>query len=87
MDLRETVERCGLEASGSAYVPVAGSCEQGNEPSHFIKVCEFLNWLSICFSIRALLHGGRTISSYHLSVIIHVLCKCITSVTNLVQDY
>jgi hypothetical protein len=37
MDLRETVEMCGLDLSGFGQGPVAGSCEHGNEPSGSIK--------------------------------------------------
>jgi hypothetical protein len=37
------VERCGLDASGSGQVPVAGFCEHGNEPSGSIKGEEFLD--------------------------------------------
>jgi len=29
----DRVERCGLEASGTEYGPVAGSCEHGDKPS------------------------------------------------------
>jgi hypothetical protein len=36
------VGECGLDASGSRQRPVAGSCEQGNEPSDSIKSGEFL---------------------------------------------
>jgi len=28
---------CGLDACGSVYGPVAGSCEHGNEPWDYIK--------------------------------------------------
>jgi hypothetical protein len=35
------VGRCGLDASGSGQGPVAGPCEQGNEPSGSIKGGEF----------------------------------------------
>jgi hypothetical protein len=31
------VHGCGWDSSGSGYGPVAGSCEQGNEPLGFIK--------------------------------------------------
>jgi hypothetical protein len=36
------VGSCGLDASGSGYGPVAGSCEHGNGPSSFIKDGYFL---------------------------------------------
>jgi hypothetical protein len=36
------VRGCGLDSSGSGQGPVAGSCEQGNEPSGSIKDAEFL---------------------------------------------
>jgi hypothetical protein len=33
MDLKEnSVGRCGMNASGSGWGPVAGCCEHGNEP-------------------------------------------------------
>jgi hypothetical protein len=32
VDFRETVRKCGIDASGSGWGPVAGSCEHGNEP-------------------------------------------------------
>jgi hypothetical protein len=38
------VERCGLASSGSGQGLVAGSCEDGNEPSGSIKgEVEFLD--------------------------------------------
>jgi len=37
------VERYGLNASGSGYGPVTGSCELGNEASGSIKGGEFLD--------------------------------------------
>jgi hypothetical protein len=40
------VLRSGLGAAASGYEPVAGSCEQSNEPSGSIKCGEFLDWLS-----------------------------------------
>jgi hypothetical protein len=40
--LRETVEECGLESSGSGQGPVAGSCEHSNEPLGSIKCGECL---------------------------------------------
>jgi hypothetical protein len=42
MDLRD-VGKCGLNASGSRYGPVADSCEHGNVPSGSIKDGEFLD--------------------------------------------
>jgi hypothetical protein len=39
--LGNRVGRCGLEASGSGYGLMAGSCERGNEPSGSIKCGEF----------------------------------------------
>jgi len=35
--------RCGLDASGSGYGPVAGSCEHSTEPSGPIKEGELLD--------------------------------------------
>jgi len=40
------VGSCELDVSGSGQKPMAGSCEQGNEPSGTIKVGEFIEWLS-----------------------------------------
>jgi hypothetical protein len=34
---------CGLDSCGSGLGPVAGSCEDGNEPSGTIKGVEFLD--------------------------------------------
>jgi len=34
--------RCGLDASGSGYGPVAGCCEHSNEPSGYIIARNFL---------------------------------------------
>jgi hypothetical protein len=39
---------CGMDSSGSGYVPVAGSCEQGNATSSFIKDGSFSERLSYC---------------------------------------
>jgi len=36
-------ESNGLDSSGSGKGPVAGSCEQGNEPSGSIKGGEFVD--------------------------------------------
>jgi hypothetical protein len=36
-------ERCGLDASGPCYRPVAGFCENGNESPGSIKDREFLD--------------------------------------------
>jgi hypothetical protein len=36
------VGRCGLDSSGSGQGPVAGCCENGNEPLDSIKSGEFL---------------------------------------------
>jgi hypothetical protein len=47
----------GLDSSGSAWGPVEGFCEQGNEPSHFIKCWEVLEQMSIWqFPRRTRLH-------------------------------
>jgi hypothetical protein len=40
------VEICGLDASGSGWETVAGSCEHSNEPSGSIKGGEFLDQVS-----------------------------------------
>jgi hypothetical protein len=41
--LGKQVERCEMDASGSGYGPVAGSCEHGNEPSGSMKGREFFD--------------------------------------------
>jgi hypothetical protein len=43
-------------ARGSEYGPVAGPCENGNEPPGSIKGMEFLEYITIRFS-RTQLHG------------------------------
>jgi hypothetical protein len=43
-DLKEI--GCGLDYTGSAYGPVAGSCEHGEEPSDSRKYRGFLDQLS-----------------------------------------
>jgi hypothetical protein len=42
------VGRCGRDPSGSRQGPVAGSCEQGYEPSSSIKFGNFFEQLSEC---------------------------------------
>jgi hypothetical protein len=37
------VTKCGLDASGSGYGPVVGSCAHSNEHSDSIKGGEFLD--------------------------------------------
>jgi hypothetical protein len=37
MDLKETVGKRGLDASGSGQAEVAGACEHDNKPSEFHK--------------------------------------------------
>jgi hypothetical protein len=39
------MRRCGLDSSGSAYWPVVGCCEHGNEPSCSTTCREFLDQL------------------------------------------
>jgi hypothetical protein len=34
---------CGLDAAGSGWLPVAGSCEHGNKHSDSIKGGEFVD--------------------------------------------
>jgi hypothetical protein len=41
--LGNRVRRCGLDSSGLGQGPVAGSCEDGNEPSGSIKDGAFLD--------------------------------------------
>jgi hypothetical protein len=43
MYLRETVEGCELDSSGSGYGTAESSCEHGNELSSFIKSSEYLD--------------------------------------------
>lgn len=47
----------GLDLSGSGQGPVAGSYEDGNELSGFIKVLKFVEWQSNCWLVRTPLHG------------------------------
>jgi hypothetical protein len=42
LECRIGVEKCGLDASGAGYGPVAGPCEDGNESSSFINGGKFL---------------------------------------------
>jgi hypothetical protein len=35
-----------MDSTGLGYIPVAGACKGGNEPSGFIKCGEFRNLLS-----------------------------------------
>jgi hypothetical protein len=46
----------GLYVSGCGLVPVAGTCEHGNEPSGSIEDGEF-NCFTSSFSMRTLLHS------------------------------
>jgi hypothetical protein len=39
------IGKCGLDSSCSGQPPVAGSYENGNEPSGFIKGEEYVKWL------------------------------------------
>jgi hypothetical protein len=49
MDLKDIrLDWIALDASGSGYGPVAGSCEHGYVPSGYIKGGEFLDQLSDC---------------------------------------
>jgi hypothetical protein len=52
------VGRCGVDASGSGYGLVAGSCQHGNEPSGSIKSGScFASSVTISFSRRTVLRG------------------------------
>jgi len=55
-DLREILYKVGgLDAPGSGWEPVAGSCEHSNEPSGSIKGQTFLtSWATVGFSSRTL---------------------------------
>jgi hypothetical protein len=46
--LKDRVGDRGLDSSGQDEGPVAGSCEDGNEPSDSIKCSKFLDKLSAC---------------------------------------
>jgi hypothetical protein len=48
MNLREIGWGCGLDASGSEWGPVVGSCGHDNELLDPIKCSEFLDWVSNC---------------------------------------
>jgi hypothetical protein len=43
---------CETEAYGSGWVPVAGTCEHGNEPSGSIKGEEFLDQQSDYYFLK-----------------------------------
>lgn len=43
--LKRVIGKCGLDSSCSGQPPVAGSYENGNEPSGFIKGEEYVKWL------------------------------------------
>jgi len=49
----------GQDSSGSGHIPVAGSCEQGNDISGSIEVGEFLltSSVTITCSRPTLIHG------------------------------
>jgi hypothetical protein len=49
VDLREIELECGLDSSGSVYIPVAGYSEEGNEISDSITCWNFLGWLNNCW--------------------------------------
>jgi hypothetical protein len=52
--------RCGLDWYSWGYGPVGGSCENGNKPSGFKEVRNFLtSWVTISFSRNTLLQGVR----------------------------
>lgn len=40
---------CGFDSSGSGYLPVASSCEYGNEYFDVIKDRTLLNYLRECY--------------------------------------
>jgi hypothetical protein len=45
---------------------MAGSCEHGNEPYGSINCGEFIDWATVSFSRRTLLHGVK-FSVYEIS--------------------
>jgi hypothetical protein len=46
MNLKDRCCGCGLDSSGSGYVPVVGSFERSDETSGPVKGCEVLDWAS-----------------------------------------
>jgi hypothetical protein len=50
---RYWVEGCGQGSPNLGEGLGAGFCVRGNEPSGFIKFCEFLEWLSNCWLVRS----------------------------------
>jgi len=74
-NLKMGVEKCGVDASGSGQGLVAGSCVHRNETSASIKGEEFLDWVTISFSRRTLLHAVKSSSSLRLVLILKHLFK------------
>jgi hypothetical protein len=64
---------------GSGYGPVAGSCEDVNEPSGYKKGVEFLKYLMTINFSSILLHGVRYIDGSEMSPrdprFAHLLCS------------
>jgi len=48
--VRDHLEDMGIDRK-------TGSCDRGNETSRSIKGGEFINWVTVSFSRRILLHG------------------------------
>jgi hypothetical protein len=54
---------CELHSSGSGQSPVAGSCEDNNEPSACIREGNFLiSWASISCSRKQLFYGDSELN-------------------------
>jgi len=70
---------CRLDSFGSGYGPVAGSCEDVNEPSGYKKGVEFLKYLMTINFSSILLHGVRYIDGSEMSPrdprFAHLLCS------------
>jgi hypothetical protein len=79
-------KRYELDSNGSGQVPVAGSCEHGNEPAGCMRGGEFVGQLSDCDSLSMQLAGSisalssatqHSVLPQRLSVIHHVsLTRC-----------
>jgi hypothetical protein len=70
---------CGLDSSGSGYGPVAGCCENGNEPSGSIKGGEFLDSLSDCqllnkdFALWSHINREKSRDTFPLEILTSIL--------------
>jgi hypothetical protein len=69
------VGRCGgLDISASGHGPVAGSCEQGNEPSDPAGVIKYINPLYFKL-IQETPHLNISLISFRHIVVGHMFCN------------